>query len=204
MAPKREKTAAAAPPAPPTPRPPVVIAPPRWGVGRTLRWLFVMVAVAISIVALISSRSRDGRFKLERGVPTEASAGQLRGFATPRRPVYWAGPSQSGMLEVTRTAKAVYVRYLPKGVKLGDRAPNYLTIATYSVRNATANLRQAAQAPGAAQAKAPRGGIAVWRKSRPTSVYLAYPGVRYLIEVYDPSPRRARRLALGGKVTRVS
>ena len=36
-----------------------------------------------------------------------------------------------------------------------------------------------------------------------TSVYLAPGGADYLVEVYDPSPRRARSLALGGSVRQV-
>jgi hypothetical protein len=34
-------------------------------------------------------------------------------------------------------------------------------------------------------------------------VYLAYPKTDYLVEVYDPSPRRAHSLALSARVQRV-
>lgn len=172
--------------------------------GRIVTLLVVMVALAVAIVSLLRSRDGGKKFELKPGVPTEASAKELREFASSHRPVYWAGPASSGRLELTTTAKAVYVRYLPKGVRTGDQAPNYLTIATYSVPNANASLRRSAKVAGAAHAGAPRGGIAVWRISRPTSVYLAYPGVRYLIEVYDPHARLARSLALGGRVKPVS
>jgi hypothetical protein len=42
----------------------------------------------------------------------------------------------------------------------------------------------------------PGGGLAVWRSSAGTSVYVAYPRVKYLVEIFDPSPVRARALAL--------
>jgi hypothetical protein len=45
--------------------------------------------------------------------------------------------------------------------------------------------------------RVPGGGLAVWRTGQGTSVYVAYPRVRYLVEVFDPSPVRARALALG-------
>ena len=46
-------------------------------------------------------------------------------------------------------------------------------------------------------------GLAVYRPSAVTNVYLAYPGVNYQVEVFDPAPERARRLVASGKVTPV-
>jgi hypothetical protein len=34
----------------------------------------------------------------------------------------------------------------------------------------------------------------------PTSVYFAFPDSPYLVEVFDPSPRRARQLVRSGQV----
>jgi hypothetical protein len=50
---------------------------------------------------------------------------------------------------------------------------------------------------------APGGGLATWSTERPSSVYLGFPGSNVLVEVYDPSPKRARELALSGRVGRV-
>jgi hypothetical protein len=47
------------------------------------------------------------------------------------------------------------------------------------------------------------GGLAFQYKSRPTSVYLAYPGSNYQIEVFDPLPRRALDLVVSGQVKAV-
>jgi hypothetical protein len=44
------------------------------------------------------------------------------------------------------------------------------------------------------------GSLAVQYKSRPSSVYLVFPGALYEVEVYDPNPATAFRLATTGKV----
>ena len=192
----------------PTPAPPPVpapVAPTRWTLGGTLVLVFVLLAVAVTVVAALRMRG-DGQkaFQLELGVPTAASATDLRAFASASRPVYWVGPANSGTLEVTRTSGgAVYVRYLPAGVAVGDRAPSYTTIATYATPNAYATMQRSAKTRGFLQAQAANGGLAVWRTSHATSVYLAFPKTDYLVEVFDPSPRRARSLALSARVRRV-
>jgi hypothetical protein len=43
-------------------------------------------------------------------------------------------------------------------------------------------------------------GIAVWNTQRATSVYLAYPKLSYLIEVFDPSAANALKVALSGEM----
>ena len=206
---RAETPPAAVEPSPPVPTPAPVVPPPvtesRWTVGGTLVLVLVLLAIAVTVVAAWRLRG-DGHqgFKLPLGVATGASASDLRAFASPSRPVYWIGPANSGKLELTRTSNgAVYVRYLPEGVTVGDKAPNYTTVATYPTPNAYATTRRSASTRGFLQAKAPNGGLAVWRSSRATSVYLAYPKTDYLVEVYDPSPRRARSLALSARVRRV-
>jgi hypothetical protein len=95
------------------------------------------------------------------------------------------------------------VRYLPAGVAVGDKAPSYTTIATYPTPNAFATMQRSANTQGFVKSPAANGGLAVWRSARATSVYLAFPNTDYLVEVYDPSPRRARSLALGVTIRRV-
>jgi hypothetical protein len=141
-------------------------------------------------------RHNNAPFELKLGVPTEASSSDLRAYASGAN-VYWAGPPKAGRLEVTRTAKgATFVRYLPAGVQLGDPTSNYTTIATYPQAGAYMAMERAAGAAGAAHLTVGSGELVVWRHSRPTSVYLAYRGRDQLVEVYDPSPRRALSLAL--------
>ncbi len=191
---------AVAPP-PPPPAPPVLQPPAatsRWTVGTALVVVFVALALVLAVFGVLRLLGGDDGLALENGVPTEASVSDLRELATPGRPVYWSGPPSSGRLEVTKTARdAVYVRYLPPGVELGDRRPRYTTIATYSSANAYAELLGSRRSDGLKSERIPGGGLAVWRTSPGTSVYVAYPRVKYLVEVFDPSPVRARALALG-------
>jgi len=51
---------------------------------------------------------------------------------------------------------------------------------------------------------APRGGFAVYAKASPTNIYVAYPDLKDVqIEVYDPSPKRARSLIDSGRIAPV-
>jgi hypothetical protein len=171
----------------------------------TLAAALLVVAAAVVLFGVLRHRGRDKPFELKLGIPTATSVGELRKFASAGRPVYWMGPPKAGKLEVTRNAKGeLYVRYLPPGVKLGDPSASYTTIGTYPSANAFATLSRSGNAKGAMHANAARHGLAVWQRSAATSVYLAYRGTDFLIEVYDPSPRRALALALGRKIQPVS
>jgi len=118
------------------------------------------------------------------------------------RPVYWAGKEPGKTYELTQTPDGrIYVRYLPAGVAVGAARP-YLTIGTYPVPNAYAVTKAAAGKPGSVVVNVP-GGIAFYAKSRPTSVYMAYPGVDEQIEVYDPSATVARSAVAGRSVSAV-
>ena len=72
-----------------------------------------------------------------------ASVAQLRGIpAETGHPLYWAGRRSEFTYELTRTADGnVYVRYLPPGIPVGAREPNYLTIGTYPRPRALRALR---------------------------------------------------------------
>ena len=51
--------------------------------------------------------------------------------------------------------------------------------------------------------KLPGGGIAAVNPRFPRSVYLAYPGSDYEIEVFDPSLAHARQLVTSGQIIAV-
>jgi hypothetical protein len=107
------------------------------------------------------------------------------------RPLYWAGKEAGVTYELTQTPDGrVYVRYLPAGAKVGSDKP-YLTVGTYPVRNAYTTTMAAAKQPGSTLIPVP-GGVAFYNKSRPTSVYVAFPGIDEQIEVYDPSVSAVR------------
>jgi hypothetical protein len=136
-------------------------------------------------------------------LPSAASAADLRSLvAELKHPVYWAGPRKRYTYELTRTPTGrIYIRYLPPGVPVGDSRPSYVTVATYPFPNAYAALKKTAS-PGATMRLA-GGGIGVVDGSYKRSIHIAYPGVNYEIEVYDPSPRAGRKLVAAGKITRV-
>jgi hypothetical protein len=47
------------------------------------------------------------------------------------------------------------------------------------------------------------GAVVLVNRKRPASVYLAFPGQRLQVEVYDPSPAQALKVALSTKVAPV-
>ena len=180
---------------------------------RRSRRLWILVAATLVAVvaaavagALAWLGSTDEGEPAAGGTPAETSVPDLRRLADGLdHPLYWAGPPGTRTLEVTRTTGGnVFVRYLPDGTRVGDRRPLFTTVATYPQQQAYARALAAARRPGSARATAPGGGLVVWNRRRPTSVYIAAPGTGVLVEVYDPSPQRARALVLSGAVGPVS
>jgi hypothetical protein len=131
--------------------------------------------------------------------PVALSAGDLQTLARSLQgPVYWAGPKPGYRYELTQTADGkAYVRYLPAGVKAGDKRATFLIIATYPFPDALTRLKALSQQGGT---NLPGGGFALPDAAYPKSVHLAFPGVNYEVEVYDFSPTRSRRVALSGQV----
>jgi hypothetical protein len=127
-----------------------------------------------------------------------SSAGLKKLQAALRHPVYWAGPKPGYTYEVTqRRDGAIYVRYLPPGVRVGDPRGSFLIIVTYPYANALLALQRVENGKGM---PVPHGGLALVHQGYARSVHLAYPRVNYQIEVYDPSPRVSRRVATSGQV----
>lgn len=119
-------------------------------------------------------------------------------------PIYWAGPRREASYELTQAPGGrTFVRYLASPAELGSPRPDFLAVATYTQRNAYAAILAAAKRPGAITIRPAGGGLAVYDRGRPTSVYLAYPGVGRQIEVYSPSAAEARRVVASGAVTSV-
>jgi hypothetical protein len=113
------------------------------------------------------------------------------------RPIYWAGPRDKFAYELTLTSGGrVYVRYLPRGSAAGDPRANFLTVGTYPVVGSYDNLKKVSTGPLVHSNLLHGGGLLVAPKSVPKSVYLAFAGAGYQVEVYDPSNGAARRLAL--------
>jgi hypothetical protein len=116
-------------------------------------------------------------------------------------PIYWAGPKPGYTYEVTQKGDGtIYVRYLSPGVRVGDPRGAFLIIVTYPYANALLALQRVENGKGI---RVPRGGLALVHQGYAKSVHLAYPRVNYQIEVYDPSPQVARRVATSGQVSPV-
>jgi hypothetical protein len=137
-----------------------------------------------------------------RTLVTAATPTKLRALSSRTgHPIYWAGSKPKITYELTRISNGqIYVRYLPKGVRVGDRHAAYLLVATYPIANAYKAVKTAAKESGAVTFRIAHGGIAVYNQSATRNVYFAYPGSKYQVEVFDPKPGRARRLVKSGAI----
>jgi hypothetical protein len=130
-----------------------------------------------------------------------ASEAQLADLATTLgHPIFWVGPQSGDTYELSQSSNGtVYIRYLPAGVAVGSSKP-YLTVATYPFAGAYAALQTVAKQSGETAIKVGNGGLAVVAASYPASVHVAYPGVDYQVEVFDPTAGSATALVAGGKL----
>ena len=125
------------------------------------------------------------------------SVTELRDSATAAgHPVYWAGERPGSELELTETEDgSFYVRYLSGGAEPGDERPIFLTVGTYPVPDAIGAVRRSAREAQVDPKKLPDGGLAFVPPTNTSSVYVAYPGSDYQIEIYHPDPATALDIA---------
>jgi hypothetical protein len=174
---------------------------------RQARVLFLLAGllgaaiVVFLIIWLAGGHSSKVVTLPQNGGPSAVSVSQLQKLASSAgHPVYWAG-SKSGAYELTQTRDGrIYIRYLPSATKVGDRAAKYLTVGTYPQKHAFRSIQRAARRRGAVSLQLPRGGLLVFNRQAPKSIYFGYPGTNYQVEVYDPSPAQARTLVVGGRI----
>ena len=137
--------------------------------------------------------------------PKAATSAALRTLAASLdHPLYWAGPKEGVTYEVVQTSDGqVSIRYLPKGTKVGA-AGQYLTVGTYPYPGAFAAVKTLAKDPNQRVIKLAGGGLAVVDKTGPRkNIHLAYPGVDYQVEVFDPSAAAASRVVSSDQVTSI-
>ncbi|WP_454050186.1 hypothetical protein [Cellulomonas sp. Marseille-Q8402] len=130
------------------------------------------------------------------GVPTLVTPAELVTFAGSRGLVYWAGEVADHSIEVTAGSAATYVRYLPAGAAAGTDEPA-LTVATYPDVDGYASLQAL---DGAGTTVAASGALIFAPESAPSSVYFAFPGSTFQVEVYSPAEGHALELTNGGSV----
>jgi len=166
-----------------------------------------VIAVALAIgfaVWFVAIRGGDSsKSRVTSIAPTAVSPDRLRALSKDvGHPVYWAGDVSNTTYELTETSSGrIFVRYLPTGVPVGTKSARYTIVGTYPVANAYNVLNGLARKSGERSFPAPQGGFAVYAEATPTNIYLAYPNEKDVqIEVYDPSPQRARTLITSGRV----
>jgi hypothetical protein len=170
----------------------------------------IAVAIAVAFVVWLLVRGGDSN------TPASTATGQATGAAATTtdklrelsaelgHPIYWAGAVPDRTYELTRTSDdRIFIRYLPRDVPVGNRQAAFTIVGTYPVKNAYDVLKKLAKKPDESSFSAPVGGFAVYSTTQPNNVYLAYPGSNLQIEVYDPSPQRARDLITSGQVAPV-
>src|SRR5471032_3238051 len=115
------------------------------------------------------------------------------------RPIFWVGAQAGSEYELTTTADGrSFVRYLQVGESAGV-AKAALTVAAYPMANAYNVSATVAGRPGVVRVQVPSG-VAFYERSHPQSVYLAFAGSDYQVELFDPTPLAALRLARSGAV----
>jgi hypothetical protein len=162
----------------------------------------IIVAVAAGIVLWLVLR--DNGNSSNQAKISAVSPGQIRTLAASvNHPVFWVGPSRGSTYELTQQPSGtIIVRYLPPGVTIGTSKP-YLSVATYPFSGAFAALQKVAKQKGNISLRVPNGGIATIADKYPNSVHVAYPGVDYQLEVYDPRAGKATSLVRAGRLVAV-
>lgn len=110
--------------------------------------------------------------------------------------IYWAGPMSGARYALNHIAIGQdLVRYLPNGEGLTDVEQNYRVIATYQDANAFATMQTAGKLDTGVSITNPDGSLIYYAKATPSHVYLAFKGLAFQIEIFDPTPGGALKLA---------
>lgn len=175
--------------------------------GNRVRVGAILAAgLAVALVGWLLLSGGDDDSPTEAGAAEAVAVEELQERAAERGvPIYWAGPQEDAELELTETegGDSIYIRYLTGDAEPGAPQADYLTVGTYAFPDAVAALRKQSREPGGVLASAPGGATVYFDRTRPQSVYLAYPGVEVQIEVYDPDPKRALSLVTSGQIVPV-
>lgn len=165
----------------------------------------VVVVLAGALVLWLALKGDDDKSSSSGQPPRIVTSAELRDIAKGLGfPLYWAGPLKGTRIEYTAAADNRYfVRYLTGSAEAGDKRRAFVTVGTYPSKGAYDTVVSASKVPTATSAKTQSGALVVNDTRRPRSVYFSFPGADFQVEVYAPSPSRARRLVLDGTVRRV-
>jgi hypothetical protein len=190
--------------------------PSRIGIPRLRLGAVIALAIAGGVLAwVLVSQDDDSTPSAEAPQPASPSAApqittrvrertpaQLRAFARSLdHAIYWVGPLPRAKYELTtRSDGTIYIRYLPTSAKIGVQRP-FLTVATYPYRRAFSGLQTIARRDRANAIRLDGGGIALVNDGYPQSIHVAFRGIEnYQVELFDPSPQRARNLVASSRV----
>jgi len=110
--------------------------------------------------------------------------------------IYWTGPLSGANYTLNHLAPGQdFVRYLPNGQGLEDSSLNYRVIATYKVANAYDSIVGAFNPKIAVGMIRPNGTVVYYVKAKPLNVFMAFKGLDYQIEIFDPTPGASLKLA---------
>lgn len=166
--------------------------------------LAVVVLVALGAGTYLLLRDSDDATPTAGTPPFAVSAAGLATLAKAvPDAIYWAGPRDAKLYELTRTAEGnVFVRYLPEGVDAGSKV-DLFTVATYPASDAYAAAWRTAGQSGNVAVQTSAGAIAFRSKSSRKNVYLAFRGQNVQIEVFSSRPGEAERAVRAGEIVRV-
>lgn len=110
--------------------------------------------------------------------------------------VFWIGASPGDKYAFNNLAEDQnFIRYLPGGNGVSDTTEKYRIIGTYADPNAYQTMQQAAASNTGISSVNPDGSIVFYSKATPLHVYLAFKDLPYQIEIFDPTPGVALKLA---------
>jgi hypothetical protein len=162
--------------------------------------LVVIAAVIGVVVWLAVGNGNDSSPSREANAVAISPSGLSTLAGALKQSIYWVGPASDVKYEITRPASGrILLGYLPSNLDVGDRTP-HLTVGTYPITNAYAVTQRAARQPDTVKINVGGGAVAFYNKKFPLHAFISYPGSSYQIEVYDPSPRKARQLVRSGAV----
>jgi hypothetical protein len=176
-------------------------------------WLVAAAAVAVviavvAVIVLLVNDSDDASPATTTGsggtAPFAVSAAGLATLANAGgSPIYWAGPRNSKLYELTQKADGdVTLRYLPKGEKAGYKG-NVLSVGTYPFKHAYAAAQATMARDDTVTIPVDGGALAFRAKSSSTNVYVVFPDVDVQIEVFSPEAGQAQKLVSRGEIVRV-
>ncbi len=100
---------------------------------------------------------------------------------------YWIGSRDKYKYTLTALPDGnAYVRYLPNGKGLDDKAATYVVIATYPVKNAYSITKANGKATDGVGFINLDGHAVYYKTTQPASVYVGLRDSNYQIEIFDP------------------